>query len=312
MNAKKTDVLLIAPPFTYVKLEEAGPTCPHLGIASVAAVLEKRGYKVKILDTIVEKLKNKEIEEIIKKISAPIVGITAVTSEFPQAMKLFNIIKKINRKTITILGGPHATIMPKSADSDLIDYLVMGEGEYTTAELVDHLLKGKIHVSKINGIAYRKNNRLIINPPRELIKNIDELPFPAYHLLPMDKYKAYAIFDLGLKFTSVITSRGCPFYCTYCTSSSVFGHNWSSMSPTRAIELLEMLYKKFSIRHFYFQDDEFTINHKRTIEICDLLIKSKMNIVWECLSRADHITEELISKMYKAGCRGIVYGIEVG
>jgi radical SAM superfamily enzyme YgiQ (UPF0313 family) len=312
MSSKRTDVLLVVPPFTYVKLEEAGPACPNLGIAYVAAVLEKNGYRARILDTIAENLKNEEIREAIKKISAPIIGVTAVTSEFPQAMKLFKIIKQINRKTITILGGPHATIMPLSANSDLIDYLVIGEGEYTTLELVDYLIKKKGDLSKIKGIAYRKNSKLIINPPRDLIKNIDGLPFPAYHLLPMDKYKPYAIFDLGLKFTSVITSRGCPFRCTYCTSSSVFGHKWRGMSPAKVVELLKMLNQKFGIKHFYFQDDEFTINHKRTIEICDLIIKSKMKIVWECLSRADHITEELISKMHGAGCRGIVYGIETG
>ena len=248
----KLDALLIVPPFKYANLESAGPACPHLGIASIAAVLEKQKYKVKIIDFFAETPKNED--EVIKKIKenpAKIIGITAVTAEFPQAMKFADLVKQTSPQTTTILGGPHVTIMPETALSENIDYVVIGEGEETIVELADFLIRKKGQKSKIKGIGYKTGKKMHINPSRPLIKDINTLPFPAYHLLPMDKYRPYAIYDVGRKFTSLITSRGCPFRCTYCTSSSVFGHQWRSLTPENVIKLIKYLHEKFNITHFY-------------------------------------------------------------
>jgi len=201
--------------------------------------------------------------------------------------------------------------MPNTAFSEYIDYLVIGEGDYSTVELVDHILNNK-KIKKIKGIGYKEDGKLKITKPRPLIKNIDGLPFPAYHLLPMDKYRAYAIYDVGRNFTTMITSRGCPFHCIYCTSSAVFGHKLRQRSPEKVIQEIQLLKENYGISHLYFQDDEFTINHKRTEKICDLLIESGMDIIWECLSRVDYVDKSLILKMAKAGCKGIAFGTECG
>lgn len=308
------DIALIIPSFSYAKLEEAGPACPHLGIAYIAAFLEEHKYSVLIIDARAELLSHSDISEKIDAIKPKIVGVTAVTAEFPEALALLKLVKKTDSAITTILGGPHATIMPETCKVNDIDYLVLGEGEVTMLELVDFLLKGKGKLEEINGIGYVKDAKLVLTPPRELIKDLDSLPFPAYHLLPMDKYRPYAIFDKGMKFTSLISSRGCPYMCTYCTSSQVFGKRWRTMSAKRVFELLQYLFDTFEIRHFYFQDDEFTIDKKRVMELCDLIVKSKMKgrIIWECLSRVSDVNDELLKSMYSAGCKGIVYGVEVG
>jgi len=309
---KDLDILLVVPPFTYATLDEAGPACPHLGIACLASFLEKSQYKVDILDAFVLRISKEKTLEEIKNCNPKIVGITAVTSEFPYAIDLCKEIKARFPQIITILGGPHATIMPFTCDDLAIDYVALGEGEETMLELADFLLRKKGKKENINGIAYRENGKLKLTQSRALINNLDDLPFPAYHLLPMDMYRPYAIFDLHRKFTSLITSRGCPYQCTYCTSSTVFGKRWVGMSAKRVFELLVYLQDSFGINHFYFQDDEFTLNHARIEELCKLIIESKRDMIWECLARADHVTEEMIQLMAQAGCRGIVFGAEMG
>ena len=306
------DVLFIVPPFKYAEMDEAGPVCPHLGAAYIAAFLEKNSYKVKILDAYALKLSPEQIADYLRKNSARIVGIGAVTAEFPSSVELMRVVKKVNKEIVTVLGGPHVCIMPETTARPEIDYIVIGEGEKTMLELADFIIRKKGSISKISGIAYKKEGRLHFNKPRGLIEDLDSLPFPAYHLLPMDRYRPYAIYDMGKKFCSVITSRGCPFACTYCTSSAVFGHRFRTMSPQKVFEMLKMLYDMYGIRHIYFQDDEFTINNDRVFQICDLIIKNNLDIIWECLSRVSDVNDKLLEKMYRAGCRGIVYGAECG
>lgn len=311
-NPVRPDVLFIVPPFKYEQIDVAASISPHLGITSIAGVLEKNGFNVRILDALALHLSWEEIKEQIEAYSAPVVGITAVTAEFPAAKAIAKLAKEINPDTTIILGGPHVTIMPETAYCDEIDYIVIGEGELTALELMTFLRDGVGKKAEIRGIGYKQNGTMHLTEPRPMIRNIDELPLFAYHLLPMDKYRNYAVFDDGRKYASLITSRGCPFSCTYCTSSAVFGHKWRNLSPERVLQEMTVLYKEFDIRYIYFQDDEFTLNHNRTMRICDLLMGSGFDLRWGCLSRVDHLDEELVSKMAKAGCTGITLGAECG
>jgi anaerobic magnesium-protoporphyrin IX monomethyl ester cyclase len=147
---------------------------------------------------------------------------------------------------------------------------------------------------------------------RPFIENLDELPFPAYHLLPMDRYKSYGVYDSGKKTSSMITSRGCPFKCIYCCSSKLFGGRWRSMSAKKAIENIGKLHNEFGVEHIYFQDDEFTVSHERVMAICNWMIKNTPRLTWECLTRVSHVDDELLSTMAKAGCKSIMYGVETG
>jgi radical SAM superfamily enzyme YgiQ (UPF0313 family) len=306
-----TDVLLIVPPFTYGPLKEAGPVCPHLGVAIIASMLEKENYDVKLVDGFALNYSMDDIRRKIKKESPSVVGVTSVTANFPNANKVLKITKEIDEDITAVLGGPHITIMPETTTKDT-DFLVIGEGDLTAIELINYIIKGVGRKSKIKGIGYWENRKIKLTKPRPIIENLNKLPMPAYHLLPIEKYRSYGTLDLGRRFISIITSRGCPFRCTYCTSSTFWGHRWRAIAPEKVIEQMKTLYENYKVTHFYFQDDEFTINHDRTMKICDMIIENGMDIVWECLARVDHINESLIKKMAKSGCKRIIYGIECG
>ena len=306
-------ILLISPPYNYDELESASSRVPHLGLAMIGAMLEKEGFNVKILDMFALDMDVADIAREIRKIKPKIVGITSVTSNFFQAMKVLKTVKLVDNTIITIFGGPHVTIMPETViPSSYVDYVVIGEGEHVIIELVNYILREKGKKSQIKGIGYASNEKMVLTGIQPFIKNLDLLPMPAYHLLPMNSYRPYATLDVGRKFSSMITSRGCPFRCTYCTSSSIFGHIWRARSPEKVLEEIELLYNKYNIRHIYFQDDEFTVNKNRVKEICNLILKSDMDIIWECLTRVDSVDDELIKLMAKAGCRSIIYGVETG
>src|SRR3989339_257831 len=307
-----TDVLLIIPHFKYKKLDASAPICPRIGVISIAAVLEKEGFSVKVIDLPALNLSWAELKEEIVNTSASIVGLTAVTAEFPSALQILKLVKEINVSTVTIVGGPHVSIMPETANTESIDYIVAGEGEITAVELVKYILQKKGKLEEIKGIGYKKDGNIILTTPRPLIENLDSLPFPAYHLLQIDKYRNYATLDDGRKFATIVSSRGCPFKCIFCSSSAVFGHRWRTMSPERIFSDIKILYEKFNIRHLYFHDDEFTISKERIIKLCKLLIESKFDLKWSCLGRVNDIDEEFAKNISEAGCSAISLGIETG
>jgi len=305
------DILLIAPSFSYSKLDKASSICPNLGLASIAAILEKNNYKVKVIDCLALNINLKELARLIKKNNPKIIGITASTVQIKEAINISLVAKKINSRIITVLGGAHPSTMNNSMFPDSIDYLSFGEGDFIMLELADSLIKKKTNLSEVRGVAY-KRNKLVINEPSEPIKNINKLPFPSYHLFPVKKYRPYATYDLGKKFITAITSRGCSFSCTFCASSRNFSKGWRSMNYKQTFEMINMLYHKYNIRHIYFQDDEFTINKKRVVDFCNLIIKNRLKFSWECLARASDIDNNLIIKMKQAGCEGILIGVETG
>lgn len=308
-----SDILFITPYFKYQKLDAVSPLCPRLGIIFLAGVLEKDGFKVKIIDSAALKMSLNQIRQEIIKDRPFVVGLTAVTAEFIQALTIARIVKEIDKSIVVIMGGPHVTVMPESVSLETIDYVVLGEGELTIVELMNFLLRGKGRKESILGIGFNSGGKsLCFTQPRPLIENLDLLPLPAYHLLPMDKYRNYAMFDDGRKFCTIITSRGCPFACIFCSSSEIFGRRWRGLSPARMLKEVELLYSQYGIRHLYFQDDEFTLNYKRTEEFCGLLRQRQIDLHWGCLARADSLDEHLVKIMADSGCKEVALGLESG
>lgn len=308
-----TEILLIIPPFYYGDLDEAGPVYPSMGITYVAAMLEQAKYKVAIIDMFAEGYDKANLKKVLQDKELKIVGISSVSATFKISLEILKLAKELRPDIKTIIGGPHVTILTEETmQHKFIDFGVLGEGDLTSVELVDYLIKAKNKLEKIKGICFRKSGKLVITEKRPFIQNLDSLPFPAYHLLPIEKYRSYGVYDSGRRTSSMITSRGCPFKCIYCCSSKLFGGKWRSMSSKKAIENIRRLHDEFGVQHIYFQDDEFTVNHQRVIEICDWLIKKRLNLTWECLTRVSHVDDELLSKMSKAGCKSILYGIETG
>ena len=229
-------------------------------------------------------------------------------------MDLIKDFKKTLPEVTILYGGPHATILPETAVvREGVDFVIMGEAEYTARDLVHYILKKQGDYREIQGICYLDEKKKPIRiQARELIKNLDELPMPAYHLLPMDKYKAYAALDVGRKFSTMITSRGCTAQCGFCTSVQMNQYKWRQRSPKVVVDEIEYLNKTFGISHMYFQDDEFTVNHKRVIDICDEIKARNIDVIWECLTRVSNVKEDILQKMYEGGCRSIIFGVECG
>lgn len=314
IQEKPLDVLFIAPPFSYGVLDSLSSRSPPLGIASLAAVLEREGYTTAILDAFTLGMQHEQIVAHVQAKNPKIIAMASVTANFPLTMDIIRDIKKFLPSVHVIYGGPHATILPETAIvREGVDSVIIGEAEYTVRDLVHYLLRGQGSYKTIPGICYLdENKKPVRTAPRELIKNLDELPMPAYHLLPMDSYRAYAALDVGRKFSTMITSRGCTARCAFCTSVQMNQYKWRQRSPKLVVDEIEHLNKKYGISHLYFQDDEFTVNHTRVLEICDEIIHRKLDVIWECLTRVSNVKEDILEKMHAGGCRSIIYGVECG
>ncbi|MEK6921742.1 MAG: radical SAM protein [Nanoarchaeota archaeon] len=309
-----TDILFIAPPFSYGDLESIGPKCPPLGIAFIAAFIEQKGYKTKILDAFALDYSIEQTVQEINKKNPKVILVGSMTASHKAALEIMERTKKNNPEIIIICGGPHVTNLPESTIlKPYVDYLVINEGEITTLELLDMIFKkNAVEKKDIKGIAYKENGSMKLTEKRPFIVKLDDLPLPAYHLLPMNHYKAYGWLDEGRRFTTMITSRGCPFKCSFCISSKNFMHWWRSRSAEKVFEEILLLYNKYGIRHIYFQDDEFLVDHNRIKKLADMILSHKLDLIWECLSRVNHIDEDLVKDMARAGCKSVLYGIETG
>jgi len=304
-------VTLINPPayhiesFSIVKMK-----VPPLGLAYLASMLEQNGHEVKIIDAPTLELSTSQIEKELKKNQPEIIGVTATTPTIYNALEVIKAAKKVCPHSFTILGGPHSSFLPIETlkECPVLDAVCIGEGEETIVELAE-TLEGKGDLTKVKGIAFRSKERIVKNPPRPLIENLDSLPFPAWHLLPVDHYSV-----LGRKslVCHMMTSRGCPFQCIFCSSSLLFGKKYRARSARNVVDEMEYLVSEYNPESIEFSDDEFTLNRRRVEKICYEIKRRGLEISWACSSRVDTISRSLLEKMRKAGCFFIYYGIESG
>jgi anaerobic magnesium-protoporphyrin IX monomethyl ester cyclase len=298
------DILLINPSNI-----TAQNTPMPFGIAYLASFLEKEGFSVKIIDLSVEKINNEGILKIIKEVKPKKIGLTCMSVHVSFVKELSKKIKEISDIPI-ILGGIHPTALPKKSLEYLpdVDLLVIGEGELTLPEI----MKGK-KLESIKGIAYRKGKKIQINKPREFIKNLDILPFPARHLLPnMNKYRLGFDWEGRVPSATIFSSRGCPYNCIYCASKVMWKQKVRFHSSERVLEEIDYLVKDHKIREILFYDDYFALDKPRLKRICDELIKRKYDLTWCCLSRVESIDFETAKLMKEAGCHMISFGVESG
>jgi len=277
---------------------------PPLDLAYSASLLEKNEFEVEIIDCPASGVeKTKAITNIAKKYPDFVVINTSGISESSD----LDFANKVKNVTDTFVGviGPYINYYYKNVFSDEIDVVIRGDIEYTILELAKN-----IPLKDIKGITFKKNGKIIQNPERELIKNLDELPFPAYHLLPMKKYSYWYL--PKRPFTTFQSSRGCPFRCIYCPYSVGFGSFWRKRSTDNVLSELTLLKEKYKVKSILFRDQIFTFDMKRAEEICDKISKESMDIEWRCETRADYLSNELMIKMKKAGCIGIHMGVESG
>lgn len=334
-------ILLVRPPARYIKGSAKPSASLPLGLLYIAAVLENNNYSVDIYDAQV----NTDIpfsyaadgsmhmgdswavvEEQIKNSAADLVGITNLfTAQLDNAIKVAEIVKKINKDTLVVVGGNHSTVQPEDffCKTEAVDIACLGEGEYTMLEIAA-ARKEQRDWRNILSTAVKRDNRVKINQQRPYIQNLDTLPLPSYHLLDLERY--FSLNKKGFsgrpawrypgseRAVSFITSRGCPFNCVFCSIHLHMGKQWRQHSPEYVLKHLEFLRKEHDVKHIHFEDDNLTLDIERFKEILGGLLQSRMDITWDTPNgiRADMLTKELVEGSKKSGCTYIILGVESG
>jgi radical SAM superfamily enzyme YgiQ (UPF0313 family) len=267
-------------------------------------------------------LGNKEIADRIKRWSPDVVVITMPFSGWSKtAFEVASTVKNIDKDIITVLIGQHPSARPADCLAHPnIDFVVVGEPEYTILELVSVLEQGIMRdLEKIKGIAFTKNSETVITPPRPAIQDLDSLPFPARHLLPMETYFAAVKEnpprgEIHKPWAAMITSRGCPYNCVFCSIHTVMGKKWRARSPENVVDEIEQLVRTYHIKQIDFFDENMTLDKKRMETICDLIVKRGLDIEWYTPNgvRADTLDENLLKKMKASGCKKIRIAPESG
>jgi radical SAM superfamily enzyme YgiQ (UPF0313 family) len=290
-----------------------GKRLPPIGLMYVAAALEKAGFEVQMLDNYLMKKPTSEIKEIVAKLSPEIVGITCGSATYKRCIETAKAIKEVLPNCRIVVGGWHASYVPDSLlENPEIDYVVMGEGERAITQLATCITNGNEPAAmSIAGVACRRQGTNIKNPPK-FIENMDEIPYPARHLLPLELYDR-TIEYLNVKPADVMSiSRGCVYNCGFCETKKLWGNICRAFSPRRVIDEIQDLQTRYGTKGLYFINDNFTLRKKQTIELCNLIIKNKLDLEWVCDTRVDLVDQELLEVMGKAGCKTIWFGVESG
>ena len=240
-------------------------------------------------------------------------------TEYEEVLRLVDVVKNTKAGATVILGGPLATTLPQQLlQASRADFAVIGEGEKAVIDLVTAIEKGS-GFNDIKSIAYRADGQIVVTESAEPIADLDSIPFPARHLLDMKRYirNHFARFGFKvdgfakIKSTNLISSRGCPYSCTFCFKQ-MWGHKWRGRSAENMVAEMETLYYTYGINGFFFNDDTFVLDKERVFKFCALLRQKELKIVWYCNGRINLMTQEMLKAMYSAGCRGIAYGLESG
>ena len=296
----------------------------RLGVMSLAAFLEANHVQVEIIDALYNDLSLDDLEKIVLKSMPDIVGVSCYAGSRTEDFKVIKMVKKVNPKIVTVLGGPQATTTAEEILRNIqeLDFLVQGEGELTLLELCKNIEESK-EVHSIQGIAYLKDSTYIQNPPRQKVQDLDTLPFTARHLHP--KYaspdssrlfytdKAVGIYDEKFSSVHVMATRGCPYNCLFCSTTSFWRNKTRFRSIENVVKEMELLKNSFGVNSVNFADDTLNIDINYLFSLCTRLVDKKLDFTWQCNFRANAIVnKEILIKMKEAGCTGIRMGVESG
>ena len=303
MSTAAVKILLIYPP----SRTQSHRSCP-MGMLMLAAVLERAGYQVCLLDANAanHRLTNEQIVAIAAAMRPDVVGMTLVTPLVKEAYRLATALRSCGAKLIA--GGPHATLLPAEPLDNGFDAVAVGEGEPTVVEAVEAML-GRTSMASVKGLVYRDGEgRVQQNEPRPYIADLDSLPAPARHLVSAADYGPADNADLH---AHIFTSRGCPGRCAYC-AGALFGKHFRFRSADCVVDEMIALHRDYGTRHFYFVDDAMTMDRPRVERICQRLIDEQRGFTWNMMTRIDAVDEQLLALAAQAGCMQIDYGVESG
>lgn len=327
-------ILLIRPPYTDYEGTEPPRIGIPLGLLNIASSLEQDHHNVRIFDSLIYLDKTDDpkhfgaswerIEKEIREFVPDMIGIANLFStQIKKALDLPILIKKINPEIKIIIGGPHATTRPKDfLDSDLFDFVIIGEGEITSKQIAEYF-EGKIKISDINGVAYLEKGDMKINDA-EYISDLNNIPFPAYHLIDMEKY--FDLVKIGYssrpqdpfyrpkREITMITSRGCPYICTFCSIHPTMGYKYRTQSPEYVADHIELVIKKYGVDFIHFEDDNLTLIPERFEKVLDIIHERKIKFGWDTPNgvRADKLPKSLLEKMKENGVSELRIAIESG
>ena len=287
-----------------------------VGILSLAAVLEANGRRPVVVD--LNRLYYRWSQdpdrhksdfcrfagEYFAALDFDVFGFSTVCSSYPLTLRIAAEVKRAHRQSIIVLGGPQASVVDVATLKAFpsIDLVVRGEAEHSLPQLVDELA-GRTSIAKVPGITFRSNNEIARTPDAPLIRDLDALPFPAFHFFPDVRFCRHFPIELG---------RGCPFACTFCSTNDFFRRRFRLKSPAHMIDEMRRVRQTYGINSFELVHDMFTVDRKRVVAFCEALLESSEEFYWGCSARTDCVDEELIALMASAGCRGIFFGIESG
>jgi len=293
-------VLLLSTPHP---LEES--PLPPLSLSYLASVLIREGIEVKILDFLVAQYHPRKLRRELDEYRPQLVGATCVTLNYPIARRMLKVCKTFDPHIFTVIGGPHVTFALEETllRSPWIDAIVIGEGERTLVELARAVEEGK-DIHHVPGIAFVDGGMVVKTRPQARIEDLDQLPLPVRELLPMARYRA-----LGTPCT-VITSRGCPYSCIFCSGHRMFGPKVRFRSPGLVVDEIEKLQRNFGLVKINIIDDTFTLNHRHTRAVCEEMLRRNLKIKWSVFARVDRISENLAQLMNRAGCEWLLFGAE--
>jgi anaerobic magnesium-protoporphyrin IX monomethyl ester cyclase len=279
-----------------------------MGLAYLAAVLERDEHEVTVIDCPAHMIDLKQLKTKLASIQPNLIGITSMTPTIQSAFLSAQAAKEACPDSMVVIGGPHATFMDEQvlAEEEALDVVVRGEGEETLLELAQNVSNPQA-LKSIEGITFRNNGQTVRTPNRPPIQKLDELPRPAYKYFPLEKYRLY-----GRKMLPIMTSRGCPSQCSFCTTARMFGKAFRARSPKSIVDEMQWLRDVHGADAFSFYDDTFTLNKKRAVAICEEIKNRKIGLPWDCQTRVSKVSEDLLATMRDANCQQVFFGVESG
>ncbi|MBN2055922.1 cobalamin-dependent protein [bacterium] len=311
-------ILLIHPSFSaeehYGKLSRVAPSLLPVSLVYLASYMEQHGYEVSIFDGQVEEMSETTLRRRFTADKPDVVGITCMTPMAAEAHRTAAIAKETLPDALVVMGGIHPTILPEETMADAhVDVLVRGEGELTFLELVKTWSDNEA-LGSVPGLTYREDGRVVHTAARPFIEDLDTLPFPALHLIPMERYHQIPDATFALPLRGIITSRGCPFKCIFCSARQISGFKYRYRSPENVLEEVDILVRDYGARQLAILDDNFVVDRDRTMGICEGLIRRGYHkrLVYTCAARADQVDLELLKTMKRSGCKLVSFGVETG
>ncbi len=302
-------IVLVKTPYLYLFRTETENAYP-LGLAHIASILRASGFEVTMLDPENQEMDTEAFKKRIEEEKPDIFGIASATMNFEKALEFTKIARDFGAKTI--LGGIHATAAYKEVikNNPEFDYVVFGEAEETIVELCTFIRDGKPSLQSILGLAYREDGSSKVNASRPFLDDLDTLPSPQWDLLDIGSYTLPDFIYPGKRGVTIVTARGCPAKCIFCSVPLMNGYKFRHFSAKRIVDDMETLVKKHNIEFIAFRDDTFTVSRQRVVDICTLLLERNVKVRWYCLARVNTVDQEMLFLMKKAGCEMMHYGVE--